>query len=95
MRENKINTYTCPHGHVTVTIDTDEGVTPMMLRCRQKADDGKHNCTDFAKSGFYQVDQTLTPEYEWYKPASLKGLSAQMKEHVKMGGLELRKLNKH
>jgi hypothetical protein len=90
--ENKINTYTCPNGHVTVTVDTDEGTTPMMLRCRQRASDGKHNCTEFAKSAFYQCDQSLTPEYEWYKPVSLKGLSNEMKEHVKMGGLEIRKL---
>jgi hypothetical protein len=90
----KINTYTCPHGHVTVTINTDEGVTPMMLRCKQKADDGKHNCTEFAKSAWYKCDQSLKPEYEWYKPISLKGLSPEMKEHVRMGGLELRQLNK-
>jgi len=48
--ENKINVYTCPKGHKTVTIDTDEGTTPMMLMCRQKDDDGKHNCTEWAIS---------------------------------------------
>ena len=93
MAENKINVYTCPNGHKTVTIDIDEGVTPMMLRCRQKADDGKHNCAEMASSAWYNCDQSLEPEYEWYKPASLKGLSPAMKEHVKMGGLEIRKHN--
>lgn len=90
--KGKINTYTCPQGHVTVTIDTDEGVTPMMLRCRQKDNDGKHNCTEFASSDFYKVDQSLKPEYEWFKPASLKGYSGEMKEHLRKGGLEIRKL---
>src|SRR5688572_17032304 len=88
----KINTYTCPKGHVTVTIDTDEGVTPMMLRCKQRDDDGKHNCTEMASSAWYKCDQTLQPEYEWYKPTSLKGFSPSMKEHIKLGGLEIRKI---
>lgn len=94
MPKGKINTYTCPHGHVTVTKDIDDGVTPFMLRCRQKADNGKHNCTEFAQSSFYRADQSLTPEYEWYKPTSLKGLSPAMKEHVKMGGLDIREVAK-
>jgi hypothetical protein len=90
--ENKINVYTCPAGHRTVTIDRDEGVTPMMMVCRQKAEDGKHNCTEYARSGWYHCLQTLTPEYEWYKPESMKGLSKEEKEHVVRGGLLLRKL---
>jgi len=92
--ENKINTYTCPKGHITVTVDVDEGTTPMTMRCRQRDDDGKHNCTEFASSAWYRCDQGLTPEYEWFKPASLKGYSREMKEHLKMGGLELRKIQK-
>jgi hypothetical protein len=94
MSKNKINTYKCSKGHITVTIDIDEGVTPMMLRCRQRDDDGKHNCTEFATSNFYTSDQSLIPEYEWFKPASLKGYSKEMKEHLKMGGLEIRKIKK-
>jgi hypothetical protein len=92
--KGKINMYTCPKGHVTVTIDTDEGVTPMMLRCRQKDDDGKHNCTEFAQSSWYRCDQSLTPEYEWYMPPKHEWRlhPAPMREHFKMGGLELRKL---
>lgn len=90
--KGKINVYTCPAGHKTVTIDTDEGVTPMMMGCRQKADDGKHNCTQFARSGWYRVDQDLSPEYEWYMPTSLKGLNKSEKEHVVQGGLLQRKI---
>lgn len=92
--KGKINTYTCPKGHVTVTIDRDEGTTPMMLRCRQKDGDGKHDCTEMASSAWYRCNQLLEPEYEWFKPDSLKGYSGAMKEHLKMGGLEIRKIKK-
>jgi hypothetical protein len=92
MSKGKINTYTCPQGHVTVTKDADEGTTPMMLRCRQKDNDGKHNCTEFSSSAWYRCNQCLTPEYEWYKPDTLKGLNHDEKEHVQMGGLLLRKI---
>lgn len=88
--DNKINTYTCEHGHVTVTIDRDKGVTPMLLMCRQKL--GSHRCTSMARSAWYRCSQDLTPEYEWFKPKTLKGLSPQMREHIKRGGLELRKI---
>ena len=87
---NKINTYTCPNGHVTVTIRLDEGVTPFALRCHQKLNE-KHNCTEFAKSAFYQCDQSLNPEYEWFKPTDIKKVAKGLREHVKQGGLVLRK----
>jgi hypothetical protein len=90
--KGKINTYTCPAGHVTVTRDLDEGVTPMMLRCRQKHNDAKHNCTEMAKSAWYNCDQSLNPEYEWYKPVTLKGFNRDEKEHIEQGGLMLRKI---
>lgn len=89
--KGKKNVYICPKGHKTVTVDADEGVTPFMLRCRQKDDDGKHNCTEMGRSSMYQVDQNLTAEYEWYKPDNLKGLNDAEKEHVRRGGLMLRK----
>lgn len=87
----RINTYTCDKGHVTVTEDLVEGTTPMMLRCRQKDDDGKHNCNEMARSAWYMCDQGLTPEYEWYKPESENGLNKEERDHVRMGGLLLRK----
>lgn len=90
--KGKINVYTCPAGHTTVTIDQDHGVTPMMLRCTKKAEDGKHNCTEFAQSAWYRCDPSLIPEYKWYKPESLKGLNRDEKEHVLKGGLMLMKL---
>jgi hypothetical protein len=84
--DNKINTYTCPKGHVTVTIDREYGVTPMMLGCQQ-------NCTEMARSGWYRVSQDLKPEYEWYKPKTTKGLNINEKDHVERGGLLLKKIN--
>jgi len=95
--EGKKNIYTCPKGHKTVTTDVDDGVTPMMLRCRQRDDDGKHNCTEMASSQFCRLtpaEQTLPAEYEWFRPASFKGYSREMKEHLEQGGLELRKIAK-
>jgi hypothetical protein len=92
--QGKKNVYICPKGHKTTTVDKDDGTTPFMLRCRQKDDDGKHNCTEMSKSCFYEVDQSLTAEYEWYKPSDLKGLNSAEKEHVKRGGLMLRKIAK-
>lgn len=91
--KGKKNVYTCPHGHKTVTVDVDDGTTPFMLRCRQRADDGKHNCTEMARSSFYQVNQSLEAEFEWYKP-DIKKVSKSEKEHVRMGGLLIRKIKK-
>jgi len=95
--QGKKNIYTCPKGHQTVTVDVDDGTTPFMLRCRQRDDDGKHNCTEFSQSSGYNLtpdQQLFEPEYEWFKPTSLKGYSADMKEHLLKGGLELRKIKR-
>jgi len=89
---NRINTYTCPKGHIMVTKDVDEGVTPMLLNCKHKKDVGRGECGQTAMSAGYQCDQTLTPEYEWFKPRSLSGYSEGMKEHIRKGGLEIRKI---
>lgn len=91
---SKINTYTCAAGHQTVTVDLVEGVTPMMLTCKQRHSDGKHDCTEMAMSAWYRCDQSLTPEYEWYKPENLKKLRPSEREHVKQGGLMLRKIKR-
>lgn len=90
--EGMKNVYTCPKGHKTVTVDADDGVTPFMIRCRQKDDDGKHNCTEMARSAMYEVDQNLKPEFEWFMPVTLKGLNSAEIEHVRKGGLLMRKI---
>jgi len=83
--KGRINQYVCALGHTITTINRDEGTTAMMVPCFQ---DG---CSAFASSRFYLVDQSLTPNYEWYKPNKLP--RGPMREHVQMGGLLLRKIN--
>lgn len=91
--ENRINVYTCKScGHQIVTIDIEEGVTPFMIDCKI--------CKKDATSSFYRVPEGLVPTHEWYKPTvkelkKLYGHNANllmnMKDHVKSGGLDLRK----
>lgn len=84
-----INAYTCTECEETiVTVDADEGVTPMMIDCR--ATDG---CEGMMRSHFYAVIQAREPTHEWHKPLKSKmlGLSAEMRSYVKGGGLVLYK----
>ena len=85
----RINQYVCDAcGGVITTIDFDEGTTPFILGCR-----ATENCGGSMFSRMYQVDQTLTPGWGWYKSKKLpKGV---MRNHVKMGGLLLRKIGKN
>ncbi len=84
----KINQYTCGVCGCTITtIDRDEGTTPFMLICI-----AGRNCAGKMKSHMYLVDQTLKPNFEWYKPnlASLKNRKRHLREHVALGGLLIR-----
>ena len=92
--KGKINVYTCAFGHKTVTIDKDDGTTPMTIRCRQKAADGNHDCTEIASSAWYRCNQRLEPEYQWYKPGPEIKLNPQERDHVRSGGLLLRKIKR-
>ena len=59
----RVNTYTCQKcGKKFTTVDKDKGVTPFIIKCRDDECDGS------ATSAFYMSDQSLTPEYEFYKP---------------------------
>lgn len=81
----KVNQYTCDTcGQTITTIDRDYGTTPFRLYCRVTDDCDGNMC-----SHHYMVDQTLTPDYEWYKPTKAKGAN---REHVKLGGLLIRKI---
>ncbi|ARK09055.1 hypothetical protein A6C57_01280 [Fibrella sp. ES10-3-2-2] len=83
MPNNQINTYTCGKGHVTVTRDVDEGVTPMNKNCP--------TCGQPARSGWYNVDQLQTPTHEWYKPRHPERYNnPNMREHCQKGGLAFR-----
>lgn len=83
---NPINQYTCSScGGTITTIDRNQGTTPMMLVCR-----ATEGCYGSMRSHGYAVDQNLTPNWEWYKPAKLP--KGEMREHVQMGGLLIRKI---
>lgn len=81
-----INVYVCSQHHETVTVDLVDGTTPMVIGCC--AD----NCMENAFSKWYNVDQDRTPTHEWYRPLSLRHLTFVEAQHVRMGGLLLRKI---
>lgn len=85
---NAVNQYGCDTcGRSITTIDRVYGTTPFFLKCRATPD-----CPGKMYSQVYQVDQTLFPTWEWYKPerGEYKKLSPPMQDHVDMGGLLLR-----
>ncbi len=86
----KRNIYTCDEcfGHI-VTVDLTEGVTPFGTGC--KCTEG---CKGMMQSSVYQVfDQRMKPSHEWYKPSEpeLAAMKPGTQEHVRRGGLVLRK----
>lgn len=84
--QGKINQYKCATcGRVITTIDRDDGTTPMHIRCSQTG-----GCAGMMLSRFYQVDQTLKPDYEWYKPTGKVKAKNGLRDYVKMGGLLIR-----
>lgn len=87
--EGKVNIYVCKEGHKTITIDSVEGVTPFLIKCRCTG-----GCDELAQSSMYRVDQAQRPGYEWYKPdkKEFNNLDEGMKDHVNRGGLLLRRV---
>jgi hypothetical protein len=82
-----INVYICPLGHETVTVDRADGVTPFMLRCRTEG------CKEPAESSFYAPEvQSRIPQWEWFKPMTLRGYGINMREHIARGGLDIRRI---
>lgn len=86
-----VNAYECDDcGRYTVVVHVDQGVTPMFLACRATV-----GCTGRAHSTGYQLDpsQLPGPEWEWYRPTGfeLRALSFPAQDHVRQGGLILRK----
>ena len=98
----RINAYTCNNLHQTITIDRDEGVTPMFISCPV--------CGQQASSRMYDVASTLEPTHEWYladeddikkqaeefvkqnKDCPYKNIYNAIKDHTEKGGLSLRKI---
>lgn len=89
MGKGGINQYICQTcGGVITTIDRDDGTTSFMLDCRVTP-----GCPGRMQSAVYLVDQTLTPNWEWYMPEKLPK-ERSMRQHVRMGGLLIRKIEK-
>lgn len=94
--EPKLNAYRCDKcGGNTVTLDVDEGVTPMFLGCR--ADGTETGCDGRAVSMGYPKGPApawAVPQWEWYKPApiEMRGMSPEMRDHIQRGGLALRRI---
>lgn len=105
MPRDQRNAYYCNEcrGYI-VTIDLDEGVTPMFLACRVAGEAGHANpCQGTMQSMMYpqppwpETDGYGTPiptepTWEWYSPDrnEYRRLDMQVKEHVDLGGLLLR-----
>ena len=93
---DRLNAYRCDDcGRYTVTIDRDEGVTPMFLGCR--ADGTEGGCKGRAVSLGYPKGPRpswAVPAWEWYKPGpiEMRGMSPEMRDHVQRGGLALRRI---
>jgi len=92
MNSGKKNIYICQTcGGKIVTIDKDEGTTPFMIDCEVNKE-----CSGYMYSSFYQVDQSLEPEFEWYMPDSLdvypEEFRETMKEHIDKSGLDIRRI---
>lgn len=103
MEIERRNAYFCKKCRkVTITVDIDEGVTPAFIKC-------PHCKKDMAGSFMYQIPgcmyfeyvpnigmQLLIADYEWYKPKDneIVLLSDAEKDHVKNGGLLMRRRTK-
>ena len=90
MELERRNAYFCKMCRkVTITVDVNEGVTPMFIMCP--------HCNTLATSFMYQLPGCLhigvEAEYEWYKPSEKETLmlSKGEAEHVFKGGLLMRK----
>lgn len=89
---NRVNFYVCPSGHFIKTIDRHPGVTPMFIPCPI--------CNSSAKSNFYTGGISgIKPTHEWYRPSleecqKMRGKKENLLDHILMGGLELREIEK-
>lgn len=98
MNLERRNAYFCNSCRkVIITVDVDEGVTPMFIPCI--------HCNHAATSMMYQIPgclrfnvvdgvmQDVPADLEWYKPnkKEIKTLSKSLREHVHNGGLLFRK----
>ena len=88
----KENCYVCNVCNgFTVTVDVDEGVTPMFMHCKVT-----ENCEGSARSCLYpkapRPSTIPAPKFEWYNPTTmeLSKLDEETQDYVLKGGLLLR-----
>jgi hypothetical protein len=96
MAKDEKNAYICRNkeacGYIMVTVDLEDGTTPMMLICDK--------CSQPAYSCWYKVPQDLEPQYAWQKPSVIefkkfsKAVRAAVRDHVERGGLCLYRIGK-
>lgn len=95
----KYNLYICKAGHHNLSLDIDEGVTPMFLVCRFKI---KHRriCGQQAHSSMYRLTPSQVQSFRpvkiiWREPSprELRVASPAMLEHYQKGGLHLEWIN--
>ena len=82
--KNPINVYVCDLcNQRIVTLDQDEGVTPMFIKCR-----ATEQCSGTMVSMMYRV---MEPKFIWRKPTPEEYLKLEpaMQAHVRSGGLVL------
>ena len=97
-KRGDINGYVCDTcKQHTFIVHVDDGVTPMFLACRAEGEDPREaECKGRGTSLMYPTmpaPQHVIDgvKWEWYKPAELPE-NEEMAEHVRKGGLLLRKL---
>jgi len=93
--KDRKNMYLCKTcGIAVVSVDRDSGTTPFQIACLTSG------CGGLASSFFYSVPpayiQEANPVIEWYKPTDeeVSGLSKATQEHVKKGGLLMRRVRR-
>ena len=90
IKDLKLNIYSCDSCHqLIITIDIDEGTTPAFLNCRTTKD-----CLGTMHSHGYTVKK-----FVWFTPdPDIKDYLGKflydegMREHIKMGGLDIKEL---
>jgi hypothetical protein len=91
----EINGWRCADcGAHTYVVHVDDGVTPMFLACR-----ATEGCKGTGVSLMYSrppVPQHVIDavEWEWFRPQdrAVRRMEAGMRDHIKRGGLDLRRL---
>lgn len=83
------NVYQCEQcSRWIVTVNRDEGVTPFMIGCQ-------FDCGGAMQSLMYPtIPESVEPSHEWYRPKHLRHRDEWTRDHIRRGGLVLRRLER-